>query len=73
MSILKEIVKKKIIEVNNDKKEKSLLDLKKILKKKNFSFRKQLINFKKKIKQQLLLKLKKQAHLKVSLLINLII
>ena len=50
MSILKEIVKKKIIEVNNDKKEKSLLDLKKILKKKNFSFRKQLINFKKKIK-----------------------
>ncbi len=43
MSILKEIVKKKIIEVNNDKKEKSLLDLKKILKKKNFSFRTQLI------------------------------
>ena len=52
MSILKEIVKKKIIEVNNVKKEKSLLDLKKILKKK--------------IKQQLLLKLKKQALLKVS-------
>ena len=61
MSILKEIVKKKIIEVNNDKKEKSLLDLKKILKKKNFSFRKQLINFKKKNKIAIIAEVKKAS------------
>ncbi len=61
MSILKEIVEKKIIEVNNDKKEKSLLDLKKILKKKNFSFRKQLINFKKKNKTAIIAEVKKAS------------
>ena len=61
MSILKEIVKKKIIEVNNDKKEKLLLDLKKNLKKKNFSFRRQLINFKKKNKIAIIAEVKKAS------------
>ena len=61
MSILKEIVKKKIIEVNNDKKEKSLLDLKKKFKKKNFSFRKQLISFKKENKTAIIAEVKKAS------------
>ena len=61
MSILKEIIKRKIIEVNNDKKEKSLLDLKKNLKKKNFSFRKRLMSFKKENKTAIIAEVKKAS------------
>ncbi len=61
MSILKEIIAKKISEVENDKKKNSLENIKNNIKKKNFSFKKQLINFKKKNKTAIIAEVKKAS------------
>lgn len=61
MNILDKIIEKKKIEVNEDKKKLSLINIKKLIKKNDFFFKKQLDNFKKKNKIAIIAEVKKAS------------
>ena len=61
MNILDKIIEKKKIEVNEDKKKLSIINIKKLIKKNDFFFKKQLDNFKKKNKIAIIAEVKKAS------------
>ena len=61
MNVLKRIIEKKKIEVNEDKKKLPLINIKKLIKKNSFFFKKQLDNFKKQKKIAIIAEVKKAS------------